>query len=160
MKICKICANNDILCNVCNEKLAKGEITQLDVDISRAIEKLKNEFKIKNIDFDFCLEGERTVYIFTKKSGGLIGPGGRNVKKLTEYLGKPVKIIEKTNNVKGLIEKLIGTSPLIGINILYKNGCEIFKVRLKKDFKKKLNIKELREIAKQATGKDIEVVFE
>jgi len=162
MKICKICANNEILCKVCSDKLNRGEIAKIDVDVSRAIEKIKRDFDLKDVDFEFCFNGEQSILIVTKKMGGLIGPGGKNVKKLAEYLGKPVRIIKSPNTPKELIENLIGISPLIGINVLFKNGEERYKVRLKNEFKKKLSmqVREFTEIFKHLTGKNIELVFE
>ena len=40
MKLCSICLKSEILCSGCSIKRSKGEITQTDINVSRAIHKI------------------------------------------------------------------------------------------------------------------------
>src|SRR3989338_5065406 len=109
MKICKICMNNDILCNACSAKVEKGEISKLDVNIYHAMKKAGID-----ADFEKAVENREFVLIVSGNASKFIGRGGRTARKLEECLGKKVRIIERAGN-KAMAEQVLST-PVICIN--------------------------------------------
>ena len=136
MKICKVCLQSDMLCGACSRKVESGQVKPVEIELSRALNKLNRE-KSFDIDFIHAVEdGSRLfVVVESKHAGRFIGPGGRNIKELSKLLGKQVKLLEKAEGSdKHVIEKLIG-APVLGINKLYSGG-ESYKVRVEKRYMK------------------------
>lgn len=151
-KICRICLNNDILCQACDSKLKAGKISLIEVDISRAINKL-------SIDADFAKAVYNgMVYILAEKKSArmLIGRGGRNSKQLETALKKKIRIIEKSEE-KDVIEGVLGTG-IIGINVLY-TPKEIYRIRVQKIFRNRVKNEHVRAL-NELLEKTYEIVFE
>ncbi|MBI2076123.1 MAG: hypothetical protein HYT72_02655 [Candidatus Aenigmarchaeota archaeon] len=152
MKICKICAQNDMLCHACNEKLKSGSITETDVAVSRAIYKIAPAASfIRSI-------GNSMVLILADKNNAarLIGRSGRNAKLLEKELGKKMRVIEKSED-KEMIENIFGF-PIIGINVLYSKE-QRYRVRVQKQFQRRLR-HEYVEAVNALLDKKVDVVFE
>ncbi len=158
MKICKVCLQSDILCAACNKKLEGGKIKNIEVGLSRAIHVIGKERSF-DADFLFAEESSGRVFIVveSKYAARFIGPGGRNIKKLSQSIGKPIKLLEKASgSEKHVIEKLIG-APILGINKIYSTG-ESYKVRIERRFMK--NVQPLSSVVSKILGKKVSFVFE
>jgi len=130
MKICKVCLQSNILCSACSKKLDNGEIKEIDVKLSRELHNINKE-KDAHLDFLNTVEdgGKLFVVVESKHAARFIGPGGRNIKKLSQDLGKQIKLLEKTEGTdKHVIEKMIG-APIIGINKVYSNEKSSLRTR-------------------------------
>lgn len=151
-KICKICLNNDILCQACDNALKTGRITKADVDLSRAVHKL-------GINADFLKSADSgLLYILADRKDAriLIGREGRNSRKLEAALKRKLRIIEKRDE-KDIIEKVLGTD-IIGVNVLY-TPKERYRIRVQKIFRNRVKPDSVAAL-KDLLGKDYEVVFE
>ena len=152
-RICSVCLSSDILCGGCAKKMEKGLISEMDIAVSRALFKagLDAEF-IKVID-----DKKHTLLIADSKNSGLIiGRGGRNAKKISQIMGKDVRVIEQVNDEKKLMEKIM-SAPVLGINKIYGKS-ELYKVRMERRFKKR--VEGLTPILSKAIGKEVKLVFE
>lgn len=151
MKLCSVCLKNDYLCGGCGKKLAKGEITKTDVDVSRALFKL-------GVDSDFLRSVDTdTLYILADRAqaGALIGRAGKNIKRLAIMLGRNVRIIESCDDEKALIERVLGVQ-VLGINKVY-NKRELYKVRLER--KARFRVNDTAAVEK-IINKNVQLVFE
>lgn len=158
MKICKVCLESDILCSACNRRLESGVISRVDVDLSHAIYKFGKEKSI-NIDFLSSIESDGRVFVVveSRHAAKFIGPGGRNIKKISEMLGRQVKLIEKSEgSEKQVIEKMIG-APVLGINKTY-SPAESYKVRVERRYARL--VQPLGGVVGKALGKNISFIFE
>lgn len=158
MKICKVCMESDMLCGACNRRLESGETKRIEVDLSRVLHKFGKE-KGFSIDFVSAVENNGKVFavVESRHVSKFIGPGGRNIKKVSETLGRQIKLLEKAEgSEKHVIEKLIG-APVIGINKVYSGG-EFYKVRIEKRYLKIVH--PLAGIVGNVLGKKINFVFE
>ena len=158
MKICKVCLQSNILCSACSKKLDNGEIKEIDVKLSRELHRINKE---QDTDLDFLSTvqdgGKLFVVVDGKHAARFIGPGGRNIKKLSQDLGKQIKLLEKTEGSdKHVIEKLIG-APVIGINKIY-SGIESYKVRVEKRYMRQ--VQPLTDVVGKIIGKKVSFVFE
>ncbi|MBI4174630.1 MAG: hypothetical protein HY517_03220 [Candidatus Aenigmarchaeota archaeon] len=153
MKICSVCLSSDILCSGCSRKLESGQISRADVGLSRALH------KIGGIDFVQAFEenGRLFVVVDSIHAKKFIGPGGKNIRKVSELLGMQVKLMEKASgSEKHIIEKLIG-APVLGINKVYSGG-EFFKVRVERRFAR--NVLPLKDVIGKILNKKVSFVFE
>jgi len=151
-KICKICLNNDILCQACNSRLEEGKITQLDVNISRILHNL-------GVGAEFVKAvNNGMIYILADKRNSrlLIGREGRTSKKLESELKAKVRIIENAED-RGVIERVLGTN-IIGINILY-SPKETYRIRLQRVFRNRVKDEHVAAI-NSLLGKNYELIFE
>ena len=157
MKLCRVCAQSDMLCSACSRRVESGEISKVEIALTRAIRKLGKEGDY-SVDFIAAIERAGRIYVIvdSKHAARFIGPGGRNVKKLSQIMGKPVKMLVKTTGTeKHVIEKLVG-APVIGINKVY-DGVESLKVRLEKKY---ASVGPLEGIVSGIIEKKIKFVFE
>ena len=161
MMICKVCLNSDILCSACNSKLESGQISDLDVQLSRAV------FSIRpDADFSkYIIAGNFVIIIADKDNARkIIGKGGRNVQTISKQLKKNLKVVEiSDHNV--MLEELLSV-PIIAINKVYKQPDaksvntpgEFYRVRIDKKFSRKVRFS--TSIASAVINKPIEFVFE
>ena len=163
MKICKVCLSSDLLCSGCSRKLDEGMITKTDIALSRALHEINQKS-----DFIEAFEenGRLFLIVDTKHTKEFIGPGGKNIRKLSEALGKPIKLMEKaTGTEKHIIEKLSG-APVLGINKVYSNqkaskentSGESFKVRVERRYVR--NVQPLAGVVGKILNKKVSFVFE
>ncbi len=140
--ICKICAKTGVLCANCNEKLEYGEITQLDIDISNALMELENDFKgLSDINFFKAYDIGHLIVLEVGKGdiAALIGPRGKVIKTLQDKFKKTFRVIEKTTNVKKILEDLIAPARAIGINRIFLPTGEVeSKARIYKSDQRKM----------------------
>ncbi|MFQ6051746.1 MAG: transcription elongation factor NusA [Candidatus Hydrothermarchaeota archaeon] len=164
--VCSICVKSDLLCPGCEYKLEKGEISELDVEISRALYGMKDKYKtLRDISFkrSICKDDFVAIIIKEGKVGGLIGKGGKIIKTLSKRIGKTIRVIEDTKDEKVIAQELLTPAQVRGINIVFlPDGKERFKVRISKDDEKRLpaDMKVLEEILCLLTGKYMEIVPE
>lgn len=159
MQICKVCLTSDMLCSACNGRLESGQITPLDVQLSRAI------FAIRpDADFSRYIVSDNFVIILADKENArkIIGKAGRNVQTISKQLNKHLKVVEiSEHNV--MLEELLSV-PIIAINKVYKQQAgantpnEFYRVRIGKKFSKKVRFS--TSIASAVLNKKIEYVFE
>ncbi|MBI4896729.1 MAG: hypothetical protein HY832_04245 [Candidatus Aenigmarchaeota archaeon] len=159
--ICRVCIESNILCPACQGKLDRHEISPIEVAGARAIHALNKTIQGPKIEFKEIKEiGGRVVIIANPThSGRLIGSGGKTVRLLVQTIGKPVKIIEKAENEKTLIENILGV-PVVTINQVYAAGSSVsYKIKIGKKYMHRIDPRFL-DIATHLTGKKYAVVFE
>lgn len=140
-----------MLCAACNSLLSACKISQTDVDLSRALEKLRLTAEFFNtIDHD-----NRIIIIAGKDAGKIIGKGGKNAMSLTKLLGKEIDVIE-VGDEKKMIEKMLRV-PTLGINKVY-GSQEKYKIRIEKRFRQR--VKTDSALMSKVLAKPVEIVFE
>ncbi|MFQ6087582.1 MAG: transcription elongation factor NusA [Candidatus Methanofastidiosia archaeon] len=160
--ICEVDLRSGILCPGCQAKLKSGEISKLDVEISKLLYKIG---QIRNTTFKKAVESKSLIVVIVGEGeiGNFIGKGGKTVKYLRRNLGKKIRIIEDTKDFKKIVGDLLHPARVLGINILYlPDGSERFKIRIprKDDRKIPTSVKSLRQIISKLTGKDMLIEFE
>ena len=160
LPICAICAKTGVLCNACEAKLQRGEISDLDVELSKILYKLgKGE-----IGFERAIDTDNFIIVLTKKDniGKIIGKGGDNIRLLSNKFGKQLRIIG-TDNLEDTIYDFVAPARIIGISTVYKpDGTVMRRVRINKKDKKKLrmDIKEIERLISSLTNDRVEISFE
>jgi len=160
LPICEICAKTGVLCPACEAKLEAGKITEVDVELSKQLFELSQG----EIGFERAIETKNNVIILAKKEdvGRIIGKGGDNIRKLSQQLGRQVKVVG-TGNIEDTIYDLIAPARVAGINTVYKpDGSTGQRVRIDPNDKEKLRIdlKDMERLVSSIARNPVEITFE
>jgi transcription antitermination factor NusA-like protein len=154
------------LCPGCQEKVNKGEITELEAEISLRLYNLLDKYKMpQELTFHKAIETDDTVILVVGENqiGTIIGKGGKIVKSLQKELNKKIRVIENTDDIKKIAQDLIHPARIMGINILYlPDGGTKKKLRIPVEDEKKLPIDTsiVEDIILRMTGESVNVVIE
>lgn len=161
--ICDLCADSGVLCSGCEGKLKEGKLSPLDVDVSKLLMKLSDRFNLEGVDFYKAIDLDRVVLILTKGDVGvLIGKEGKVVSELSHALGKKVRIAEASGDMRKTISDIVMPAKLLGINVVYKNGKKVYKVRLLRSELRNLpvDLSTLEKALKSLMEDNVSIVFE
>lgn len=155
--LCNVCLNSDILCMACKKKKDEGRITDSDIRVSRVINEISKTFKpLKEVEIKKVIEGKNILVIICKKGDGarLVGKDGVMIKKLSKIIGKPLRVVEESEDVKEFVQNLVHPIPVIGLNIIYKPGNEVLKVIIPKGRKIPMSKESFAQVVNRVFGKD------
>jgi N utilization substance protein A len=155
---------SDILCNACAERVGNEEIKVDEIKMFRRLnELLKDQKNLKNVEIKRAI-GNDVLMIITKKDdvSKLIGKEGRVVKKLSKELERPIKIIEKSTDIKDFVKEVFSSVPVLGINIVYKPLGQMYKIRIKDSDRDKLPLSSeiFANVSRSLFHVDTDIVFE
>lgn len=160
LPICVICAKTGVLCSACEAKLQKGQISELDVEVSKEL----YEIGVEGIGFERAIDTKNFVIILTKKEdiGKIIGKSGDNIRLLSKKLGKKVRVIG-TENMQDTIYDFVAPAQITAINTVYMpDGNIVRRIRINKKDKKKLrmDIKEIEKLISSLSTDKVEISFQ
>jgi transcription antitermination factor NusA-like protein len=164
--ICTIDIKSGFLCSRCQDKLDKGLITQLDIDIAKELLAFEDKTPgLKEVDFKRAIETGSMVVVIVGH-GNLpeaLGPKGKILKELEKRFNKKIRVIEENSNIRRTIEDLVAPATVLGINTLWlPDGSLEKKVRLSLNDPRRLptDIHIIEDTVKSLTGERIRIVFE
>ena len=157
--ICKVCLTSDMLCSACNSRLESGQISNLDVQLSRAVFSIRPDAEFSK----YIVSGNFIIILADKDNARkIIGKAGRNIQTISKQLSRQLKVVEiSEHNI--MLEELLSV-PIIAINKVYKQQAganatnEFYRVRIDRRFSKKVRFS--TSIASAVLDKKIEYVFE
>ena len=130
--ICEVCLRSNILCSGCQEKLNSGKISQKDVEVSRYLyglsERMRSIRDIKILKVVDC--GTLIIITGIGDAAKLVGREGVVVKKIAKDFKKSIRILEEASTFKGFVEELVSPAPVSGINTLYKEDQEVYRIKI------------------------------
>ncbi|MCS7140053.1 MAG: hypothetical protein N3F04_03985 [Candidatus Nezhaarchaeota archaeon] len=158
--ICYFCLKSGLLCKTCDEKLRKGEITKLDIEIAKWF--MENESKypqIKDCTFFKAVQRDNLLVILVGCKSKTLNIVWKKVgKALSEERGVNVRIIEKTSSLRGLLSQLLFPAKLITLNIIWlpDGSCEsIVKIEPRDVKKLPADAKALEEVIQELLGETV-----
>jgi transcription antitermination factor NusA-like protein len=162
--ICRPCAIGNSLCPACQAKLSSGEISELDIEVSRIIYKVNEFYNLSLASFTHAIDVGEQVIIFTDgEPGVLIGRGGRVISAISSALGKRARVVSQSPDARRMLEDLIFPAKIIGINESYSaSGESWLLIRVKKEGLKlaRMDISKLEPIVSRWMNKPIKFAFE
>ncbi len=164
--ICTFCLKSGVLCSRCQEKVEKEEVSELDIKVAKHLVELEEHFSsLKDVKFVKAVESNNLVVIVVGEGDipSLIGPKGKIIKRLSDELGKKIRVIEETASLKKIIEDIIAPVSLLGVNTIWlPDGSNEKKVRVRQSESKKLpaSTKILEKLIYDLTGEKVRFVFE
>jgi len=159
LPICEVCAKTGLLCSSCEGRLSDGRITELDVELSRALFELGGD-----VGFERAVDTEDSVVVLTREEylGRIIGRGGENIKKLSDKLGKQIKVVG-TGELRDMVYDLVSPAQVLGVSRVYKpDGSHMQRIRVcKKDAEKlRMKIEDIQRIVASLTDEEVEITLE
>jgi len=164
--ICSFCLKSGIYCSTCREKIEKGEVTPLDLEIAKQLLELENRFpNLKDAEFRRSVETNNLVIIVVGPGdiSHFIGPKGKIVKILSDRLKKKIRVIEGDSSTKKTIEDILSPVSVLGVNTIWlPDGTLEKKVRIRKSDIRRLptSVSTLEEVVHKLTNEKVRIVFE
>jgi len=130
--ICELCLSSKSLCNSCQEKLDKREINELEIKISRFLYNLSEKVRsLRNIKITKVVDcGVLLIVSGRGDAAKLVGKNGAIVKKIAKKFNKSIRILEEAPNFKDFVEGLTSPATISGINTLYRDNEELYRIRI------------------------------
>lgn len=172
--ICAFCAQTGMLCKDCQTKLNNGEISDTDITIAKiAVEFEKKYPNASKVSILQTIERPKFVLLIVTPGSirFLTGGSADFDKQLERAINKNVKLMEKSKNLRKVVDSLFSPALVSGINTIFvpvrspKPGQASVEedtiVILSFEEKEKLpaSEKELIELVKLITDEDIRIEF-
>lgn len=160
------CVKSGILCRRCEEKLEKGQITELDLKVIQRMVELEKEHPVlQDVTYHRSVEadGMMAVLVDRKDVPRLLGGGAKIVKDLGDTFGKRVKLISYGGDDREFLEDLFSPLSILTINTIWiPDGSTETKVILtgRQPRKMPVDLEKVKTIAEQLKGMTLRVEFE
>jgi transcription antitermination factor NusA-like protein len=160
------CVKSGILCRRCEEKLEKGQVTELDLKvIQRMVELEKDHPVLQDVTYHRSVDadGMMAVLVDRKDIPRLLGGGAKVVKDLGDTFGKRVKLISYGGDDREFLEDLFSPLSILTINTIWiPDGSTETKVILtgRQPRKMPVDLDKVKTIAKELKGMSLRVEFE
>jgi len=160
------CVKSGILCRRCEEKLEKGQITELDLKVIQKIVELEKDNPVlEDVTYHRAVEADDLMAVLVDKKDlpKLLGGGARIVKELGETFGKRVKLISYGGDDREFLEGLLSPLSILTINTVWiPDGSTETKVILtgRQPRNMPVDLEKVRKIAQELKGMTLRVEFE
>lgn len=164
-KICKVCSLSGIYCDSCEEKVSKGIISSTEIEISKSLYEIEEKFKeLKNVSLDIVCEidEKNVVILITSPISNPLFLATLS-KFLSSKIGKNVKVIENTSDMKKLFSQFFAPVRVISITQIWLPGNNYeYSVRISKNDLKKIpaDIKKIEHALTNLISSKIRIVSE
>ena len=129
--VCAGCAESRMLCSECSSRLKEGRLSEMDVEVSFLLYEINEKRPIGDAGFVKALNFGRVVLLLTEGNvGKLIGKQGKVVNEISEKLGKKVRVIEHSKDMKKSVSDMLYPARLAGINEIYTASGSTLKIRI------------------------------
>jgi len=160
------CVKSGILCRRCEEKLEKGQVTELDLKvIQKMVEMEKENPVLEDVTYHRAVQADEMMVILVDKRDmpRLLSGGAKVVKDLGETFGKRVKLISYGGDDREVLEDLFSPLSILTINTVWiPDGSTETKVILTGRKPKKMPVDPdiVRKIAQELKGMTLRIEFE
>jgi len=160
------CVKSGSLCQKCEEKVRRGQITQQDLKIIRTLSDLEKEFTtLQSVFFHKSVESGNTLAILVDKvdMSKILGHGGKIVRTLGEKTGKRIKILAYGTDSRVFLEELLNPFSILTINTVWlPDGTTETKAILNGRQPKHMpvDLEVAKRLAKDVAGLTLRVEFE
>jgi transcription antitermination factor NusA-like protein len=137
--------------------MEEGLVSESEINVARALHSLSKEARVlENVTIHHVVETDKIVLIICGRgdTSNIVGKGGVIAKKLSKQLGKHIKIVEKTSDLKNFLQQLLYPTRVIGVNVIYASGSEALKVVIEGN-KIPMDLKTFKDIVRTIFGKEI-----
>jgi len=116
------CVKSGILCRKCQEKIEKGQITDLDLKIIRLLTELEKENPaLQDVTYHKAVEAENNVVILVDRRdmGKILSGGAKTVHAISDSVGKKVKILSYGGDDRQFLEDLLSPLSIMTVNTIW-----------------------------------------
>lgn len=159
----KICIKSGVFCPSCQRKIESGVVAAEDIEVLRALINLEDKLKfLKKGEYVKSLSVTDELVVLVK-NGFESAEITALEKELSNSIGKKVKVVEYTSDLKKLIEQIIAPASLLGVNKIWlPTGEEVINIRIsRRDRKYLARSKEQYELLiERISGTKARIIFE
>ena len=166
-KICKSDLKSGILCPRCEKRVKNGEISKLDLEVARILQKMEGKYPfLQKIFFHKAIGSGNTLVILVNKGDvkKILSYGGKILKEISEKTHrKKIKILATNEELRQFLEDLFAPASILTINKIWlpDGSTETKAVIPKKDEKKiPINTDALKELAKSIRNITLRIEIE
>lgn len=150
--ICEVCLRSELLCAGCADKLNRGELSQAEIDVCRALYAMSDKMKgLKEVRLRKVIDtaglgqpSERPSVLLliagTGDGGRLVGKGGAVVKALAKQFDKSIRVLEEAHDMRAFAAGLLAPAAIAGIDTVYGRDGESFRIRLPEAHRHRITI--------------------
>jgi transcription antitermination factor NusA-like protein len=155
-----------ILCPKCEEKLQRGQITELDLEIIKILSDIEKAYPIlHDVSFQKAVKAGNTLAILIDKRDvrRVLSYGGKIVKLISEKTGNRVKVLGYGGDVRQFLEELFNPLSILTINTIWlPDGSTETKVILhgRKPKRMPIDFEVVKRLAKEIRGLTLRIEFE
>lgn len=165
LPICLVCIKSGILCPSCQEKLDRGEITPLDIEVGKHLLELENKYPVlKDATFFKAVDTEKMLIVLVKSDGRSLRPLWNRISKvMSNKIGKPVRIIEKTASIRQIAEQVLAPARVLGVNIVWlPDGSRENYIRVPRSDLRRLSIRkeQAEKVISEFTKETVRIIAE
>ncbi|RLE55379.1 MAG: transcription elongation factor NusA [Candidatus Methanomethylicota archaeon] len=165
LPICLVCIKSGILCPSCQEKLDRGEITPLDIEVGKHLLELENKYPaLKDATFFKAVDTEKMLIVLVKSDGRSLRPLWNRISKvMSNKIGKPVRIIEKTASIRQIAEQVLAPARVLGVNIVWlPDGSRENYIRVPRSDLRRLSIRkeQAEKVISEFTKETVRIIAE
>jgi transcription antitermination factor NusA-like protein len=160
------CVKSGILCRKCQEKIEKGQITDLDLKIIRLLTELEKENPaLQEVTYHKAVEAENNVVILVDRRdmGRILSGGAKTVHAISNSLGKKVKILSYGGDDRQFLEDLLSPLSILTLNTIWiPDGSTETKVILsgRQPRRMPVDLEMAKGLAKQLRSMSLRIEFE
>ncbi len=160
------CIKSGILCRKCQEKIEKGQITDLDLKIIRLLSELEKENPaLQDITYHKAVEADGSVAVLVDRRdmGKMLSGGAKVVHAISDSLGKTVKILGYGGDDRKFLEDLFSPLSILTLNTIWiPDGSTETKVILTGRQPRRMPVDPdiVKKLAKQLRNMTLRIEFE
>jgi transcription antitermination factor NusA-like protein len=160
------CVKSGILCRRCEEKLEKGQVTELDLKVIQRMVELEKEYPVlQEVTYHRSVEADGMMAILVDRRDvpKLLSGGAKVVKDLGDTFGRRVKLISYGGDDREFLEDLFSPLSILTINTIWiPDGSTETKVILtgRQPRKMPVDLDKVKMIAHELKGMTLRIEFE
>lgn len=160
------CIKSGILCQKCQEKIEKGQITDLDLKMIRTLSEFEKDFPIlQDVQYHKAVEAGETLALLVDRRdiSKMLSSDAKIVKALGEEIGKRVKVLAYGGDARQFLEDLFNPFSILAINTIWlPDGSTETKVILTGHPPKRMpvDLEVAKRLAHELQGMTLRIEFE
>ena len=160
------CVKSGILCSRCEEKLRKGQISDLDVRVIRTLTELEKENPpLQDVTFHKAVEVGDIMALMVDRRGldMFLASGAKLAKILGDRVGRRVRVLSYGGDERGFLEELFSPFSILTINTIWlPDGSRETKVILtgRRPHRSPLDFEIVKKLARELKGLTLRIEFE
>jgi transcription antitermination factor NusA-like protein len=160
------CIKSGILCRKCQEKIEKGQITDLDLKIIRLLSDLEKENPaLQDVTYHKAVEadGNLAILVDRRDMSKMLAGGAKIVHIISDSLGKTVKILGFGGDDRKFLEDLFSPLSILTLNTIWiPDGSTETKVILtgRQPRRMPVDLEIVKKLAKQLRNMTLRIEFE
>jgi len=160
------CIKSGIMCRKCQEKIEKGQITDLDLKIIRLLSDLeKGNPGLQDLTYHKAVEADGNVAVLVDRRdmGKMLSGGAKVAHAISDSLGKTVKVLGYGGDARQFLEDLFSPLSILTLNTIWiPDGSTETKVILtgRQPRRMPVDLEIVKRLAKELRNMTLRIEFE